>query len=96
MRQNGRERTMQRSTRYTELAHRAGDSVTVSLLWRRDDNRLRVAVADAKTGDEFELDAHPENALDIFYHPFAYAAFRGVGYRIETAASCASVDALAA
>jgi hypothetical protein len=85
---------MQQSTTFTELAHRTGDSVVVSLLWRRDDNRLRIAVADARTGDEFELNAHPDNALDVFYHPFAYRAFED--YRAETAASRASAEALAA
>ena len=84
------------STTYTELAHRNGGSVAVSLLWRRDDNRLTIAVADSRTGDEFELNAHPENALDVFYHPFAYAAFQGLDYRLETAASSASAEALAA
>jgi hypothetical protein len=84
------------STTFTELAHRAGDSMAVSLLWRRGDNRLKITVADARTGDEFELNAHPENALDVFYHPFAYAAYRGLDYGARTAASCASADALAA
>ena len=87
---------MQQSTTFTELAHRTGDSVAVTLLWRRNDNQLTVAVADTRTGEEFELDAHPENALDVFHHPFAYAAFQGLDYRVETAASCASVEALAA
>jgi hypothetical protein len=83
---------MERSATYTELAQRTGDRVAVSLLWRREDNRLKVAVADTSTGEAFELDAHPENALDIFYHPFAYAAFRGLD-RVETAASRASIQA---
>jgi hypothetical protein len=87
---------MQRRTTYTELARRTGDSVAVSLFWRREDNRLKVAVADTRTGEAFELDAHPENALDIFYHPFAYAAFRGLDYGVETAASRASAEAVAA
>jgi hypothetical protein len=85
---------MNHSTTYTELAHRTGDGVAVSLLWRRNDNRLTIAVADARTGDEFELNAHPENALDVFYHPFAYRAFQD--YRAETAAPRASAEALAA
>ena len=80
---------MQQSTTFTELAHRAGDGVAVALLWSCDDHRLRVAVADARTGEAFELGAHPENALDVFYHPYAYAAFQGVDSRVETA-SCAS------
>lgn len=87
---------MKQSTTYTELAQRTGDSVAVSLLWRREDNRLKVAVADTSTGEEFELDAHPENALDVFYHPFAYAAFRGLDYGAETAGPWEIANALAA
>ena len=64
-----------------ELAHRAGDGIDVSLLWSPVDNRLAVVVDDVRTGDSFELAAHPENALDAFYHPFAYAAFTGIAYR---------------
>jgi hypothetical protein len=33
-----------------------------------------VAVADAHTGDRFEIAVDRERALDAFYHPFAYAA----------------------
>ena len=86
---------MQRNTTYTELAQRTGDNVAVSLLWRREDNRLKVSVADTNTGEEFELDAHPENALDVFYHPFAYAAFCGLDHGVETP-SRESVEAHAA
>ena len=80
----------------TELARRTGDNLAVSLLWRQEDNRLRVVVTETIGGREFELDAHPENALDIFYHPFAYAAFRRLDCDVETAVSCAGTDALAA
>jgi hypothetical protein len=57
-----------------ELAYRAGDGLKVALLWRQADNRLTVSVADSRTGDSFELPARPENALDVFHHPFAYAS----------------------
>jgi hypothetical protein len=87
---------MQAKTTQRELAQRAGDGVEVALLWNQGNNRLTVAVADTRTGHEFELSAHPENALDVFYHPFAYAAFQRRDYRIETAASPASAEALAA
>jgi hypothetical protein len=87
---------MMKRSKFTELARRTGDNLAVSLLWRRDDNRLRVVVTDTIGGREFELDAHPENALDIFYHPFAYAAFRRPDSSVETAVSCAGTDALAA
>jgi hypothetical protein len=80
----------------TELAYRAGDGVEVSLLWTRSESRLTVVVSDSRTGDGFELPAHPENALDVFHHPYAYAAFQGLDYRVETPASCASAEALAA
>jgi len=58
-----------------ELDHRNSDGIDVRLLWRRDDNRALVSVADAKTGSEFMIEVKPrERALDVFHHPFAYAA----------------------
>ena len=43
-----------------------------------------VAVDDAKTGDAFTIAVREdERALEVFHHPYAYAAFRG----IETRAS---------
>ena len=79
-----------------ELASRAGDGVEVALFWNREDNRLTLAVADSRTGSAFELAAHPENALDVFYHPSAYAAYRGIDYLAGATASSASTEALAA
>jgi hypothetical protein len=81
---------------FTELAQREGDGLVVSLMWNRADNALRVSIANAETGEEFELDAHPDNALDIYYHPFAYAAYRGLDYGAWTAGPAASDEALAA
>jgi hypothetical protein len=86
---------METST-FTELAERAGDGIVVSLMWSRADNLLRVSIANTRTGEAFELDAPPENALDIYYHPFAYAAYRGLDYGSWTAAPPASDEALAA
>ena len=38
---------------------------------------MTVALHDAKTGEGFEVEVGPgERALDVFHHPFAYAAFR--------------------
>jgi hypothetical protein len=38
---------------------------------------VTVALHDAKTGDGFEVEVRAgERALDVFHHPFAYAAFR--------------------
>ena len=56
-----------------ELDYRESDGVAVSLLWQRQSNQLKVAVADARLGESFTLSARPENALDVFHHPYAYA-----------------------
>jgi hypothetical protein len=81
---------------FTELAQRAGDGIVVSLMWSRTDNAVRVSVANTLTGEEFELDAHPEDALEVYYHPYAYAAHRGLDYGAWTAESPAGDEALAA
>jgi hypothetical protein len=63
----------------TELAHRAGDGIEVLLLWDRGDGQLKVVVDDLRNGRSFELVAGDgRQALDAFYHPFAYAAARGL------------------
>jgi hypothetical protein len=63
----------------TELAHRAGGGIEVSLLWIRDEDRLEVVVRQLRSGRSFELPADDgRQALDTFYHPFAYAAARGI------------------
>jgi hypothetical protein len=63
-----------------ELDHRAGDGIDVRLLWRPHDDRVLVAVADAKTGEAFTLEVgSDQRALDVFHHPFAYAGDRRRG-----------------
>jgi hypothetical protein len=57
-----------------ELAFRASGGIEVSLRWHRAAGRLSVVVHDVDTGMEFELPARRDNALDVFYHPFAYQA----------------------
>jgi hypothetical protein len=57
-----------------ELAFRAGHGIAVSLLWAERDDRLTVQVWDETEGASFSLPARRDNALDVFYHPFAYAA----------------------
>jgi hypothetical protein len=58
----------------TELHHRSADGIEVSLLWSRVTNVLTVAVEDSRSGMSFEIPAPAEKALDVFEHPFAYAA----------------------
>jgi hypothetical protein len=60
--------------RAKELARRQTDGVVVSLLWHRANDRLTVTVDDTRTGEHLLLPARRENALEVFYHPYAYAA----------------------
>jgi hypothetical protein len=68
------------SKRTRELDFRSSDGLEVSLLWQPETNRISVSVFDAKTGDDFELDVDPAEAMDAFKHPYAYAARHGVDY----------------
>jgi hypothetical protein len=57
-----------------ELASRHSDGISVMLLWHPREDQVTVSVADAKTGEIFELPVERERAMDAFHHPFAYAA----------------------
>jgi hypothetical protein len=60
-----------------ELNSRSGNGVEVALLWQQRDNTAVVAVVDHHSGEAFLLDVeHDDNALDMFHHPYAYAAKR--------------------
>ena len=55
-----------------ELDYRESNGISVSLRWNRRSNQLSVVVEDNRCGLAFTLDARPDNALDIFHHPYAY------------------------
>ncbi len=57
-----------------ELDHRLSDGIDVTLLWNERTNRVSIAVQDDKTGEFFELEVNPEDALTAFYHPYAYSS----------------------
>jgi len=59
-----------------ELAYREGNGLAVTLYWNSSTDRVSVTVDDVCTGVRFELNARPDEALDLFYHPFAHAARR--------------------
>ena len=65
----------------TELASRESNGITVRLFWSRASGLVTVAVADAANDEYFELvlDEH-DQALDVFHHPFAHAAARGLAF----------------
>jgi hypothetical protein len=60
-----------------ELAYRSSNGIDVFLLWCPTDDSLAVVVID-ENADSFELVVSSTEALDVFEHPYAHAAFRGV------------------
>ena len=65
------------------LANRRNAGIQVTLLWAEDTDAVAALVRDEGTDDQFELSVEPgANALDTFEHPYAYAAWCGVDYRL--------------
>ena len=62
-----------------ELAYRSSNGIDVFLLWNPANDTLAVLVID-DNADSFELDVNASEALDVFDHPYAYAAFRGLTF----------------
>jgi hypothetical protein len=66
-------------TSIRELDSRVTHSVQVRLLWCEHDGTLWVTAVNTKTGDAFHVAVHDgERPLDVFHHPYAYAAHHGV------------------
>jgi hypothetical protein len=55
-----------------DLAERQSSDLDVVLLWGRRSGRLWVNVTHRRSGQTARISATPENALDVFKHPFAY------------------------
>jgi hypothetical protein len=61
-----------------ELDRRISDGIEVRLCWSPQDEEVFVALTDRKTGDAFEVAVRRnESALDVFHHPYAFAAVPG-------------------
>jgi hypothetical protein len=66
------------------LASRRNGGLRVALLWAAETNTVAVRVRDDVTDEQFELVVEPEaNPMDVYEHPYAHAAWRGVDYRTE-------------
>lgn len=62
-----------------ELALRRSGTCEVALFWSRRTHRAAVKLEDDATGMTLELPLGPsDDALDVFDHPYAYAAARGL------------------
>ena len=55
-----------------ELASRESDGIAVTLLWDPVEDRVLLDVYDARADASFVRDVERADALDAFYHPFAY------------------------
>lgn len=73
-----------------ELAHRVNDGVEIVLFWNEATDELTVYVSDERSRAYFELAARRDQALDVFYHPYAYAASMGIPYDDTLLASSAA------
>ena len=68
-----------------ELAYRMADGVEVALHWHTVGDYVSVVVSDARIGETFELVLDErDNAMDVFDHPYAYAAHRGLEFGVAT------------
>jgi hypothetical protein len=66
-----------------ELDHRNADGVEVTLLWHTNGDFLSVVVSDARIRETFELVLDErDNAIDVFNHPYAYGAHRGLEFNL--------------
>jgi hypothetical protein len=61
-----------RASSVVELATRSNDGLEVALRWSRRSGRVWVDVLHLATGEAVEIAADPAQALDVYYHPFAY------------------------
>ena len=73
------------STQTRELAQRLSGTVEVLLLWQPEGDQVELSVHDLATDAGFHLDVAPANAMDAFYHPYAYAARHESAYHLVRA-----------
>jgi hypothetical protein len=64
-----------------ELERRSVDGLEVVMYFYPASGSVGVLVEDARSGDAFELAVGSSDPYDVFHHPYAYAAERGIPYR---------------
>jgi hypothetical protein len=70
---------------FEELASGESNGIAVQLLWARMEDSVVVAVSDHFAGAAFAIGVGDSSPMDVFNHPYAYAAVRRVpiGERAE-------------
>ena len=71
-----------------ELAVRGSNGTQVRLLWRQGTRQLWVEVWESGTAWALRVQAQPENALDVFHHPYAYAGLQNSLLPAEALGAC--------
>jgi hypothetical protein len=68
-----------------ELDGRHSAGIDVQLLWDRRTEGLTVVAHDMTTDETFTIYVDPDDALEVFRHPFAYAPqqFGRTGVRVK-------------
>jgi hypothetical protein len=56
-----------------ELAYRESYGIAISLRWNQETGDVSVLVEDSELGESFVVPAEPEQALQVFHHPYVYA-----------------------
>jgi hypothetical protein len=77
----------QLSAQARELAQRQSGNDEVLLLWYPESERVELSVRDVDTGVGVHVDVAPGDAMDAFYHPFAYLAGRERSVRVPVTTS---------
>ncbi len=44
------------------------------LLWNSRTDRVSISVSDERTGEQFDLEVDPADAMTAFHHPYSYAS----------------------
>jgi hypothetical protein len=66
-----------------ELAQRLSGGDEVLLLWHPACERVELSIRDLATGAGFQVEVASGDAIDAFYHPYAYAARHENRYRVD-------------
>jgi hypothetical protein len=73
--------TTQRGAGISELDSRSANGIDVALVWQHRENTAVVVVVDHRTGENMVVEVgKDDSALDVFRHPYAYAAHRRIDH----------------
>jgi hypothetical protein len=70
-----------------ELAQRTNHGIEVALFWSESSNLVTIEITDTRLDEFIEFEVAGADALDAFYHPYAYACARrpDAGFEIAEA-----------